>query len=120
MFERLPVEDRVAAVRAVGIAMAILVVPLRLWSLVAAPDLAIYALYPLWLQVATVAVFAWLGGASLRLPALSVRRAAAVCLMIATATTAVMAVASIRAGAWVWWACASVVCGWVYLRSKGL
>ena len=120
MFDLIPLEDRTAAVRSVGVAMMILVVPLRLWSVATAPDLAIYSLYPLWLQLLTLATFAWLGVASLARTAHSVRTAAAACLVVGMATAGVMAVASWQAGAWLWWACASIVCGWIYTRSRGL
>lgn len=120
MFDRLPIEERTAAVRAVGIALMILVAPLRAWSLAVPQNAAIYALYPAWLQAVTLAAFAWLGAASLRRTAPTVRHAAAACLLVSMAVVGVSAVASFMAGAWVWWASAVVVCGWIYTRARGL
>lgn len=109
-------DARRTAIRAVILSVAVLVIPLRLWSIIESPPLEIYRLYPWWLQVVTVAVF---GGQAL----VAVRRResallTALAVGVSGATAAVQGAASFPSGSWLWWVCMAAVQGYTYLQIK--
>ena len=103
--------------RAVLAVTAVLVVPLRLWTL-AGNDAAnpIYRLYPWWLQVVTLAVFVWIWCAAMCLSRETLRRAAAAGFVLSVTVAAVQGVASFASGAWVWWLAMAACQGWALFR----
>lgn len=107
---------RVTPAAAGALTAAALVVPLRLWTLAAAPSLQIYALFPAWLQALVMGAFA-LQGAAAGITGHASRRLAAVAAMASIAAAAVHGAAAFSAGAWVWWASMFVIQVCIYLHA---